>query len=178
MHHSALEQLHSRREHEFFGKYRGRVVNNNDPLHKGRVKVTVAQVLDEVEVWALPCVPYAGRSRGFFAMPEVGTSVWVEFEAGDPSHPIWTGCFWNDNEIAEADASPAIKFFRTGKFTLRINDDDGEVLIDNGSGSSIKLTASEIVIKSATVRQEGSGGRKTVLSATAFRVNDGGLEVT
>ena len=50
--------------------------------------------------WALPAVPYAGDGVGFFMIPPIGASVWIEFEHGDPDYPIWTGCFW-------ADAGPA-----------------------------------------------------------------------
>ena len=48
--------------------------------------------------WAYPSVPYAGLQTGFYAIPPVGANVWVEFEGGDPDHPIWTGCFWGPGE--------------------------------------------------------------------------------
>ncbi len=162
---------------EYFGKYRGTVVDNVDPVKRGRLRVRVPAVLSSTEVWAMPCVPYAGPKLGFYAMPEVGTGIWVEFEAGDPSYPIWSGCFWNENDIESADADPKIKFFRTNKFKLRIDDGNGEIIIENDSGSQIKLTAQEILHKSAAVKQEASGGRKTELSAASFKVNDGSMEV-
>jgi uncharacterized protein involved in type VI secretion and phage assembly len=162
---------------EFFGKYRGTVVDNVDPLKRGRLRVRVPAVLSSVEVWAMPCVPYAGPNLGFYAMPENGTGVWIEFEAGDVSYPIWTGCFWNENDVDQADADPKIKFLKTKKFTLRIDDGNGEIIIENDSGSQIKLTAQEILHKSSTVKQESSGGRKTELSAASYKVNNGALEV-
>ena len=162
---------------EFYGKYRGRVVDNVDPLKKGRLKVLVPPVLGGIAVWATPCVPYAGPKLGLYAMPEIDTGVWIEFEAGDPSHPIWTGFFWNDGDIDDADADPAIKFFKTRKFTLRIDDNNGEIVIENDCGSQIKITAQDILHKSATVKQEASAGRKTELGVAGFKVNDGSLEV-
>jgi uncharacterized protein involved in type VI secretion and phage assembly len=161
----------------YYGKFRGTVVDNTDPLQRGRLSVLVPAVLGSESSWAMPCVPYAGADVGFYALPDVGTSVWVEFEAGDLSYPIWSGCFWNEGGIADADASPDIKFFKTKKFKLRIDDTTGEVVIENDSGSQIKLTASEIVIKSSTVKQEAAGGRKTELSSASFAVNDGSMEV-
>ncbi len=161
----------------FYGKYRGTVTDNDDPLKTGRLRVLVPAVLGNEESWALPCVPYAGDGVGFYAMPELGTSVWVEFEAGEVSYPIWSGCFWNAGGIDPADADPQIKFFRTKKFKLRIDDGNGEIIIENDSGSQIKLTAEEIVIKSSAVKQEAAGGRKTELSAASFRVNNGSMEV-
>src|SRR5690606_2312186 len=71
---------------EYFGKYRGTVVDNADPVKRGRLRVVVPAVLSSTPVWAMPCVPYAGPKLGFYAMPETGTGVWVEFEAGDPSY--------------------------------------------------------------------------------------------
>src|SRR5690606_28322203 len=150
---------------------------NRDPLGRGRLRVQVPQVLESSPVWAMPCVPYAGKDRGFFAMPEPGTGVWIEFEAGNPSFPIWTGCFWNENDIPAADSGPEIKFFKTKKFTLRIDDGAGEITIENEAGSQIVIGAVDISIKSSTVKTEATGGRKTELSAVSFSVNDGAFEV-
>lgn len=162
---------------EFFGKYRGVVKSNQDPLGRGRLQVIVPQVLENSPAWAMPCVPYAGKERGFFAMPDVGTGVWVEFEAGNPSFPIWTGCFWNKDDIAPADSVPEIKFFKTKKFTLRIDDTVGEITIENEAGSQIVIGALDITLKSSSVKTEATGGKKTELSAVSFSVNDGALEV-
>lgn len=74
----------------FFGLYRGVVVDDADPLAQMRIRVSIPQVLGEASTaWALPCVP-----PGTSAVPEVGTTVWIEFEAGDPSSPVWIGSMW------------------------------------------------------------------------------------
>jgi hypothetical protein len=81
----------------FFGKYRGTVVENVDPLQQGRLIVSVADVYGMLpSTWALPCVPLTGLKMGTsFVPPPVGASIWVEFEQGDPQMPIWVGCFWD-----------------------------------------------------------------------------------
>jgi hypothetical protein len=81
----------------FFGKYRGSVVENIDPLFQGRLMVIVPDVFGIVpSSWALPCVPMAGPLMGTsFVPPPIGANVWVEFEQGDPQMPIWVGCFWS-----------------------------------------------------------------------------------
>ena len=109
-------------------------------------------------------------------MPKVGTGIWVEFEAGDPSYPIWVGCFWGDGQIASQDGGPEIKFFKTDKLTIRIDDSSGELVIENAAGSIIKMTTSEISQKSQTIRSE-AGAKKTVLNAAQFAVNDGVFKV-
>ena len=71
----------------FFGPYRGIVTDNDDPSGLMRIRARVPEIFGELETpWALPCVPPGVRS-----VPEIGTLVWIEFEAGDPSRPIWMG---------------------------------------------------------------------------------------
>ena len=80
---------------KFFGKYRGTVVENIDPQQIGRIMVMVPDVGTPVPgTWAMPCVPAAGIQSGVFVLPALGSGVWVEFERGDPDHPIWVGGFW------------------------------------------------------------------------------------
>lgn len=168
----------------FFGKYRGTVSDNADSTNRGRLKVKVPAVLGAVESWAMPCVPYAGESVGFYSLPEPGTGVWVEFEAGDPSYPIWTGCFWADNELPDPGGA-AIKIWKTEKLTVRIDDDNDELKLETTSGSKVTL-ASDIksesggakhTVGSAGVVSELSAGKVEVGSATV-KVNNGAWEVT
>lgn len=162
---------------QYHGIYRGSVVDNADAEKRGRLRVRVPAVLGAAEVWADPCVPYAGPGLGLYLMPEAGTPVWVAFEVGDPTFPVWLGCTFNAGDIASADAAPSVKFLKTKKFTLRIDDELGEIVIENDSGSTITINAQEISAKSQSVVQEASGGRKTKLSAASFNVNDGSVEV-
>ena len=78
-----------------YGKYRATVINNVDPLQIGRVQVMVADVAGFIpSTWAMPCMPVAGINTGMFAVPMIGSGVWVEFERGDPDFPIWVGGYW------------------------------------------------------------------------------------
>lgn len=101
-----------------FGKYRGIVLNNMDPLNLGRVQATVPEVLGEIPTgWATPCAPYGGTQAGFFAVPPVGAGVWIEFEAGDVSRPVWVGCYWGAGEVPMkppgAPSLPTTKIWRS-----------------------------------------------------------------
>lgn len=104
MHHT-IARMAERLENQFYGKYRGTVEDNKDPLKLGRLKVRVPSVLvddpdtpdkdEAVTDWAWPCLPCGGDSeQGFFFIPEAGSHVWVEFEEGNIDHPIWVGTFW------------------------------------------------------------------------------------
>jgi hypothetical protein len=80
---------------KFYGKYRGTVVNNIDPEMLGRIQASVPAVSGFVPTsWAMPCVPIAGKQEGIFAVPQIGSGVWIEFEAGDPDKPVWVGGYW------------------------------------------------------------------------------------
>jgi hypothetical protein len=80
---------------KYYGKYRGTVANNLDPMQKGRIQVVVTDVSNiALSSWAMPCVPISGLQSGMFVLPPVGAGVWVEFEHGDPDYPIWVGGWW------------------------------------------------------------------------------------
>ena len=79
----------------FYGKYRGTVINNLDPMQMGRIQAMVPDVAGLLpSSWAMPCVPVAGINMGVFTVPPIGAGVWIEFEKGDPDYPIWVGGFW------------------------------------------------------------------------------------
>ena len=97
-----------RLENQYFGKYRGVVIANNDPQHLGRLRVWVPSLFptddnqppsDEsplVTDWAWPCLPFGGApDQGLFFVPEVLSKVWVEYEEGNLDSPIWVGVFWS-----------------------------------------------------------------------------------
>ena len=108
----------------YFGKYRGVVVDVDASTM--RVKASVPAVLGGVSSgWAAPCVPYAGPQVGFLMLPDVGSGVWIEFEAGDVSFPIWTGCYWNSGDIPSA-AATTLKTIITAAGSLAFNNNAGQ----------------------------------------------------
>lgn len=94
----------------FYGKFRAIVEDSRDPLGLARLKASVPEVLGEGSSgWAMPCMPFTSpESEGTLDIPPVGTNVWIEFERGDPDHPIWTGCFWTTPaDVPNLTASPS-----------------------------------------------------------------------
>nr|WP_320192952.1 phage baseplate assembly protein V [uncultured Desulfobacter sp.] len=96
----------------YYGKYRGTVVNNEDPKRQGRIQVLVPDVSGiALSNWAMPCVPIGGLQSGISTIPPIGSGVWVEFEQGDPDYPIWVGGFWGsaaDPPVMAQAAAPAV----------------------------------------------------------------------
>src|SRR5215813_8598742 len=135
-------------EGRFFGKYRGIVKDNQDPTGRGQLKVIVPAVMGDAAIWALPCVPYAGNNMGTYLMPEKDTGVWVEFEAGDPSYPIWVGCYWADDQAPKNErgtkAAPPLKIIRSQKGLMVTLDDKQQVItLSDRDGSNLVTIAVE-----------------------------------
>jgi Type VI secretion system/phage-baseplate injector OB domain len=162
---------------EFFGKYRGKVENNVDPFFLGRLQVSVPAVLGEGRLsWAMPSVPFAGPQVGFFCIPPNGANVWVEFEAGDPDYPIWTGCFWGTGEVPVSPAVADRKMIKTGAVTLDMNDLPGA----GGLTIEIKPPAVTTPLKlvfNASGIELSNGNASVKLSPASVSVNNGALEV-
>lgn len=93
---------------KYYGIYRGTVVNNIDPLQLGRITALVPDVSSITPTtFAMPAVPIAGKQMGTFMVPQIGAGVWIQFEAGDPDCPVWTGGWWgNVAEVPTAAFAP------------------------------------------------------------------------
>ena len=72
---------------QFFGVYRGRVTNAQDPTAAGRVQVTVPAVAAATSLWAPVVSPFVPTKF----TPQIGATVWVAFEAGDRNYPVVLG---------------------------------------------------------------------------------------
>jgi len=156
---------------QFFGKYRGKVTSNVDPQGRGRAQVSVPAVMGEGRLsWAEQCAPY-----GFYAVPDVGTSVWVEFEAGDPDYPILAGTFL-DIGGAPAPPGPLVKVWKTGAVTMTLSDVPGK------GGLKIEVGAPAVAVPmtlsmSATGIELSIGKSSVKLSAAQVSINEPALVV-
>jgi hypothetical protein len=161
----------------FFGKYRGTIANNVDPMMQGRVQVKCPAVLGDGQMsWATPCVPYAGSSVGFFAIPPVGANVWVEFEGGNPDFPIWAGCFWGIGECPATPAVPQMKVLFTDSIKLTMSD------LPGAGGFTIEVSppavATPLKLKFDSSGIElSNGAAKVALTPASVSINDGALQV-
>jgi uncharacterized protein involved in type VI secretion and phage assembly len=163
-----------------FGKYRGTVVNNVDPMQIGRIQAMVPDLAGFVPgTWASPCLPVAGINSGLFTVPIIGSGVWIEFERGDPDYPIWVGGYWGSAAevplLAHAvpPGVPGMTLQTPLKNGLVISDvpgPTGGILIQTATGAMISVSDVGIII---------SNGKGAVINMTGptVDVNLGALTV-
>jgi Type VI secretion system/phage-baseplate injector OB domain len=166
---------------KYYGKYRGTVVNNVDPLQIGRIQVLVPDVSNLLlSSWAMPCLPIGGIQNGMFAVPPTGTGVWIEFEQGDPDYPVWVGCFWGTAAEVPAlshavpPAVPGITLQTTLQNGVVISDvpgPTGGIVIKSATGAMLAVNDTGIYV------QNGKGASIVMVGPT-ITVNQGALVVT
>lgn len=165
---------------KFYGKYRGTVVDNVDPMQIGRLMVMVPDVSNVIPgTWAMPCVPFAGIQCGFFALPPIGAGVWVEYEQGNSDYPIWAGAFWGSPAEVPAlalAAPPALQNIviqTIGQNTLMISDVPGPT-----GGIMLKsTTGAMILVNEVGITISNGQGATIILAGPSVTVNEGALEI-
>lgn len=176
-----------------YGKYRGIVVDNQDPQKRARLKLRIPSVLaDQVSDWSLPCLPYGGaEQQGLFVVPEVDSQVWVEFEEGDVHRPIWVGTFWQQEgdppeeaaldepttrllktksghilQFDDAEGEEQIRLFHPAEAEVII-DSNGSISVTDSSGAVLKMDAegNEIIL-------EDANGNTMTMNSSGTKVED------
>lgn len=80
---------------EFVGAYRAVVAENNDPQGNRRLRVRIPQITgSDMTKWIWP-VETASMT---LEVPPIGSGVWVLFENGNLSLPVWAGRFGVNKE--------------------------------------------------------------------------------
>lgn len=165
---------------KYYGKYRGTVVNNIDPLQLGRIQAMVPDVSALLPTsWAMPCVPVAGKQMGTFFVPQVGAGVWIEFEQGNPDYPIWAGGFWGlaaevpALALAGVPGNPNMVVQSTLQNTIVVSDlpgPTGGIMLKSTTGATLIVNDTGIYI------QNGKGASITLIGPVVT-VNNGALTV-
>ena len=146
-----------------YGKYRAIVKDINDPEKLGRIKVLCPEIYGkDNSPWAWPCSQYGGSSQtGMLFIPELDSGVWIEFEQGHITNPIWTGCWWtklngtNEMPTEALTNYGEVKIIKTKSGnTIIINDNDGSITISSLNnlklnhigGASIEISHNDVSI--------------------------------
>jgi uncharacterized protein involved in type VI secretion and phage assembly len=163
-----------------YGKYRGTVVNNIDPLQIGRLTVMVPDVLNiMLSSWAMPCLPVGGIQMGIFSVPPIGAGVWVEFEQGDPDYPIWTGCFYGS--MAEVPAMARLVPPAVPGITMQTVLQNGMVISDvPGPTGGIVLkstTGATLIVNDTGIYIQNGKGASIIMLGKVVDINQGALTI-
>lgn len=163
-----------------YGKYRGSVLNNIDPLQIGRLLVQVPDIGGLIpSSWAMPCFPISGKQMGAYMIPQIGAGVWVEFEQGDQDYPIWSGCWYGSAAevpalaLAGNPVSPSIVLQTGLQNSLVISDlpgPTGGIMLKSTTGATLIVNDTGIYI------QNGKGASLVMVGPTVT-INNGALTV-
>ena len=163
-----------------YGKYRGTVINNVDPMQIGRIQAMVPDLAGFVPgTWAMPCLPMAGINTGIFTVPMIGSGVWIEFERGDPDYPIWVGGYWGsaaEVPVLARTVPPGVSGFtiqttlKNGIVVSDVPGPTGGIMIQTTTGAMISVSDVGIII---------SNGKGAIINMTGptVDINLGALTV-
>lgn len=153
-----------------FGKYPGLVeaVRAAD----GCIRATVPDVYgkEQLSPWAKPALPFAGSQHGLALLPEVKDGVWIEFQAGDPALPIWSGCFWASGQRPSPATEKARVLATSNGHRLVLDEDANIVQLKHAGGAEITMSDDEITLK--------LGVCELKITKSEIDLNDGMVKVT
>lgn len=144
-----------KRPMQFFGNYRGVVVDDQDPLKNGRVRIRVFSVYDDIPDLHIPWAEYVDPMMGSsINVPVIGTIVWVFFDNGDHRKPVYFGAAPSmknngeehgtpDESREESSDYPKNRVYKSESgITIEIDDTEGNTRykVSHPSGSSFELT--------------------------------------
>lgn len=147
---------------KYYSVYRGIVVNQEDPNHCNRIQVCVPEVMGGAIGWAYPRGQHGSHGDGFkYITPKVGDIVFVTFEFGDPTKPLWEFHGWGLEQIPSVldgvnkcglvtpEGNHIVIDDEDGSLTVHLNgnvtiDADGRVLVN--SDTDVLINAEDSII--------------------------------
>jgi len=148
----------------------GRVIDNEDPEHLGRVRINFWWMDNDLMTpWIKIVTPYTQSKSGFYFVPAVNSRVLVSFEGGDVEKPYCLGALFDKTHSPDSDWSgdynnqdskvhairtasgQTIEFHdESGNEKIRIYDTNNknEITLDTANGE-VKIKATEKLILQA-----------------------------
>jgi uncharacterized protein involved in type VI secretion and phage assembly len=165
-----LRQDENRENGKVEGVALGVVTDIQDPEKMGRIRVRYPWREDnQNSYWARPAVPYAGKNRGTYFIPEVGDEVLLAFDKGNIEHPYMLGVLWNGQDTppdSNSNGKNDTKLIRTRTgHEIRLMDAQGKesVEVKTQGGHSVKMDDTS---GSANITVKDSSGSNTIVIDT------------
>lgn len=164
------------RERLYHGLYAATVTSVDDPQGLGQIRVVVPAIFDgageEAAVWARPSFP-----PNHFTIPSVGDRVWVAFENGEPTRPVWIGVWYASSTVPAAaspkDAPERLQVIQSPKGQLIVIDEtDGaeQIYVQDKAGNRIELRSDGVLLRCKQDLTIDASGRSVIIKAASVDV--------
>ena len=176
-----LVELSEWRNEHYYGLYRGTVESVEEGDNLGIISVKIPDVFgpDHTLSRVRPCSPFAGDKHGFVAIPEPGDGVWIQFEAGKTSLPVWVGFWWASGEIPEPKGKLVRSFITTKGHKFVLDDDADEITLLHSGGAEMKMTGSDVTITigNASIEMSSSEIKLAVGPTSSLKITSSEIKI-
>jgi len=172
------ERERNRRERLLSSIQEGIVVNNCDPVPKGKVRVRIPSLGEEVV--ARLSAPGAGPSAGLLITPRIDDEVLVGFSAGNIESAYIFGGLWNTQDGPPVDQNP-VDYITKRKLRTGLTEEVGhEIEFDDGIGQSITITTSGLtpVLRQQITMSPTSIEIKNLAGIVSIKMDSAGQKIT
>ena len=181
----------------YYGTYKGKVIDIADPEKRNRLRVQVPEVGQDTEgavskdLWAeadslgLTCSGEGKQIHGVFYPPQKGDYVWVRYEQGDLSMPVYSGGWLPSNGfkghedvIEENNLYKGIKT-RSGHL-IKLSDKEGDLSIKiiKGDGSGGKEETEILLNEDKSILLRDRKGQVSISNSKVEMSNSSGSKVS
>jgi len=116
----------------YYSTHRARVLDNKDSDHLGKLKLFIPDIANGLTVMALPKSMIGDAFTGVkpYVIPRVGSTVYVEFQGGDPTRPLWSYHGFTLGNVPGDLANPnSLGIITPSGQKIILNDDKGTLYI-------------------------------------------------
>jgi type VI secretion system secreted protein VgrG len=159
-----------------------RVVDNNDPMGMGRIRVQFPWQEDKGQKtpWIRLIQPHSGAGKGFHFIPEIGEEVLVGHESGNAEKPFVMGTHYNGSETSSYHTSGNDKkviHTRSGTKII-LNDAEGSVFIEDPSGNTYLMDGAGNINVNAPKNMSFTAGENISMKAGNNIHNEAGNNIS
>ena len=159
-----------------------RVIDNNDPLKSGRVRVQFPwqEAKGQKTPWIRLIQPHSGAGKGFHFIPEIGEEVLVSHESQNAEKPFVMGTHYNGAETSSYHTSGNDKkviHTRSGTKII-LNDAEGSVFIEDPSGNTYLMDGQGNINVNAPKNMTFTAGENVTITAGMNITASAGMNIS